>query len=93
MLRPTGSLAWIDHKYANSEGGVIRNLLTLYSKWDVCGEAVDGQQAIDAAVALRPDLVLLDYKMPRVAESEFGAFPRFLFVLLRITFNFNLTLL
>src|SRR5215470_17456312 len=42
----------------------LRHLFTLYSKWDVCGEAVDGKQAIDAAVALKPDLVLLDYKMP-----------------------------
>jgi len=30
----------------------------------VCGEAIDGQQAVDAAVALKPDLILLDYKMP-----------------------------
>src|SRR5262244_2193717 len=42
----------------------LRNLITLYSNWEVCGEAIDGQQAIDAAVALKPDLVLLDYKMP-----------------------------
>src|SRR5215469_7932444 len=42
----------------------LRNLITLYSKWDVCGEAVDGRQAVDAAVALRPDVVVLDYKMP-----------------------------
>jgi len=42
----------------------LRNLFTLYSKWDVCGEAVDGEQAVDAAVALKPDLILLDYKMP-----------------------------
>ena len=42
----------------------LRNLFTLYSKWDVCGEAIDGQQAVEAAVALKPDLVLLDYKMP-----------------------------
>ena len=42
----------------------LRNLFTLYSKWDVCGEAMDGQQAVDAAIALKPDLVLLDYKMP-----------------------------
>jgi len=42
----------------------LRNLFTLYSKWDVCGEAEDGRQAVDAAVALKPDLVLLDYKMP-----------------------------
>jgi DNA-binding NarL/FixJ family response regulator len=42
----------------------LRNLITLYSKWDVCAEAVNGRQAVDAAVALKPDLVLLDYKMP-----------------------------
>ena len=42
----------------------LRSLFTLYSKWVVCGEAEDGRQAVDAAVALRPDLVLLDYKMP-----------------------------
>src|SRR5262249_43784055 len=42
----------------------LRNLFTLYSRWDVCGEAIDGKQAVDAAVALKPDLVLLDYKMP-----------------------------
>src|SRR5215467_16348715 len=42
----------------------LRHLFTLYSRWDVCGEAIDGQQAVDAAVALKPDLVLLDYKMP-----------------------------
>jgi len=44
--------------------GTLRNLLTLYGSLDVCGEAEDGRQAVDAAVALKPDLVLLDYKMP-----------------------------
>ena len=42
----------------------LRQLLTFYGKLDVCGEAEDGRQAVDAAVALKPDLVLLDYKMP-----------------------------
>ena len=42
----------------------LRSLFTLYSKWEVCAEAADGRQAVDAAMALRPDLVLLDYKMP-----------------------------
>jgi len=42
----------------------LRNLLTLYGKLDVCGEAADGREAVEAAVALKPDLVLLDYKMP-----------------------------
>jgi len=42
----------------------LRSLFTLYSKYDVCGEAIDGEQAVDAAVALKPDIILLDYKMP-----------------------------
>jgi DNA-binding NarL/FixJ family response regulator len=42
----------------------LRNLFAIYSKWDVCAEAANGRQAVDAAMALRPDLVLLDYKMP-----------------------------
>lgn len=32
--------------------------------YDVVGEAGDGQQAIDLAIALKPDLVILDVKMP-----------------------------
>lgn len=34
--------------------------------YDVCGEASDGQEAIEFAVQLRPDLVILDVKMPGV---------------------------
>jgi two-component system, response regulator PdtaR len=34
------------------------------SGYDVVGEASDGQQAVDLANALRPDLVILDVKMP-----------------------------
>lgn len=33
--------------------------------YEVVGEAADGQQAVDLAVALRPDLVIMDVKMPR----------------------------
>jgi response regulator NasT len=32
--------------------------------YDVCGEAGDGQAAVEMATALRPDLVFLDVKMP-----------------------------
>jgi DNA-binding NarL/FixJ family response regulator len=32
---------------------------------EVCGEAVDGEEAIEKARKLKPDLVLLDVAMPR----------------------------
>jgi DNA-binding NarL/FixJ family response regulator len=34
-------------------------------KFEVCGEAVDGEEAIEKARQLKPDLVLLDVAMPR----------------------------
>jgi two-component system, response regulator PdtaR len=33
--------------------------------YEVIGEAADGQEAVEQAEALRPDLVILDVKMPR----------------------------
>ena len=32
--------------------------------YEVCGEAADGQSAVEMATALRPDLVVMDVKMP-----------------------------
>ncbi|MBX3068343.1 MAG: response regulator [Microbacteriaceae bacterium] len=34
--------------------------------FDVVGEAADGEQAIELATALRPDLVVMDVKMPKL---------------------------
>jgi len=33
---------------------------------EVCGTAEDGDQAVDLVLGLRPDVVLMDLKMPRV---------------------------
>ncbi len=32
--------------------------------WEICGEALDGADAIHKAVNLRPDVILLDISMP-----------------------------
>ncbi len=50
--------------------GIVREGLRLYLKWDpeleVVGEAADGQEALDLAERLRPDIVLMDILMPRM---------------------------
>src|ERR1700722_5749514 len=38
--------------------------------FEVCGEAVDGLDAIDKARALNPDLIILDLSMPRMNGLE-----------------------
>jgi DNA-binding NarL/FixJ family response regulator len=42
----------------------IKHLLSQHAGWEVCGEAVDGQEAVDKARRLSPDLVVLDFSMP-----------------------------
>jgi len=41
----------------------IRSFLEPYS-FQICGEATDGEEAIEKVRALRPDIVLLDINMP-----------------------------
>jgi CheY-like chemotaxis protein len=38
--------------------------------WQVCGEAVNGQEAIQKTMELKPDLVILDVSMPNVGGLE-----------------------
>ncbi len=42
----------------------VRELLISEASWEVCAEAVDGAEAIQKTVALRPDLIVLDISMP-----------------------------
>lgn len=45
----------------------LRHVLELAEEnWRVCGEASNGQEAIEKAVELKPDLVLLDMAMPQL---------------------------
>ena len=48
----------------------LRSLLSSRPEWEVCGEAADGQAAIDKAQSLQPDLVLMDVTMPVMTGTE-----------------------
>ncbi|HEY1464408.1 MAG TPA: response regulator transcription factor [Terriglobales bacterium] len=42
----------------------IRNLLEAVPNWTICGEAVNGQEAVDKTLACEPDIVIMDITMP-----------------------------
>jgi len=44
----------------------LRSLLESHPEWEVCGEASDGQDAVEKATQLQPDVVVLDITMPRL---------------------------
>jgi DNA-binding NarL/FixJ family response regulator len=50
-----------DHTYIR---GMIRALLEGEQGWQICGEAANGQTAIDQCALLKPNLVILDIHMP-----------------------------
>jgi DNA-binding NarL/FixJ family response regulator len=44
----------------------LRSILATRPDWEVCGEAVDGREAIEKTQLLKPDILLLDISMPRI---------------------------
>jgi len=49
---------------------ITRLFLEIQIGFEICGEAVDGVDAIEKAKELKPDLVLLDLVMPRMNGIE-----------------------
>jgi len=50
--------------------GSLRTFLEAHAGWIVCGEAVDGRDAVEKAAALWPDVILLDISMPNLDGFE-----------------------
>jgi DNA-binding NarL/FixJ family response regulator len=42
----------------------VRSILEAQTGWEVVGEAENGKDAVDQALATRPDIVVLDYALP-----------------------------
>jgi len=42
----------------------IRALVTAHAGWEVCGEAINGREAVEKTAEMRPDIVILDIGMP-----------------------------
>jgi len=42
----------------------VRRLFAVHPKFEVCGEAEHGREAVEKAYHLRPDLIVLDLSMP-----------------------------
>jgi DNA-binding NarL/FixJ family response regulator len=59
---PVSILVVDDHEVVRE--GVRSIIKSARPQWEICGQAANGQDAIDAAVRLRPDIILLDITMP-----------------------------
>jgi DNA-binding NarL/FixJ family response regulator len=48
----------------------LHGLLEQHPDWEVCGEAVDGVDAVAKAQKFRPDIIILDFFMPGMTGVE-----------------------
>jgi DNA-binding NarL/FixJ family response regulator len=48
----------------------IRTILRARPQWEVCGEAVNGKDAIEKAKTLDPDVIIMDITMPEMSGIE-----------------------
>jgi DNA-binding NarL/FixJ family response regulator len=67
----------------------IREYVEIQSGWEVCGEAADGEQAVDLASTLRPNVIILDVHMQGItgydaARQTLKASPNILILILSL---------
>jgi DNA-binding NarL/FixJ family response regulator len=48
----------------------LRGLIESHDEWAVCGEAVEGNEAVRMSTELKPDLVIMDVNLPGLSGIE-----------------------
>jgi PAS domain S-box-containing protein len=66
-MQPVRILIADDHEVVRHG---VRSLLGSHADWEVCGEAVDGRDAVEKAKELKPDVIVMDIGMPRLNGLE-----------------------
>jgi DNA-binding NarL/FixJ family response regulator len=59
---------------SDSTRGLVREFLESRLDFEVCGEASDGLEGIAKGIELNPDLIVLDYSLPRINGLQIAAF-------------------
>jgi len=57
-----------DHEFMRT--GIRAMLAKWRPEWKVCGEASNGEEAVNAVIDLKPDIVILDVSMPIMSGIE-----------------------
>jgi DNA-binding NarL/FixJ family response regulator len=63
---------------------IIRHALERDTDFMICGEAIDGMDAVSKAKELEPDLIILDVKMPELNGIEVAGILRYALPKIRI---------
>jgi DNA-binding NarL/FixJ family response regulator len=67
-VKKTQILVVDDHELVRR--GIVGTIQTRRPDWEICGEATNGQEAVETAAKLNPDIIVMDISMPLMNGLE-----------------------